>query len=101
MTVIHYHLCSSYPCHGSWPRDETPTTPHTPTCRPVSARPAAGTIARPSASAIRRWPNGGDVMARQTAPTAVTMKYDLFDLPTAQHKAGLAGLLLQILHMKG
>ena len=35
------------------------------------------------------------------APTAVTVKYDLFDLPTAQHKAGLAGLLLQIDHMNG
>jgi CRISPR-associated protein Cmx8 len=29
----------------------------------------------------------------------VTITYDLFDLPTAQHKAGLAGLLLQIQHM--
>lgn len=35
------------------------------------------------------------------APTAVTVKYDLFDLPTAQHKAGLAGLVLQIRHMEG
>jgi CRISPR-associated protein Cmx8 len=33
------------------------------------------------------------------APEAVTIRYDLFDLPTAQHKAGLAGLLLQIRHM--
>lgn len=32
-------------------------------------------------------------------PAAVTITYDLFDLPTAQHKAGLAGLLLQIRHM--
>ena len=32
-------------------------------------------------------------------PNAVTITYDLFDLPTAQHKAGLAGLLLQIRHM--
>jgi CRISPR-associated protein Cmx8 len=30
---------------------------------------------------------------------AVTVRYDLFDLPTAQHKAGLAGLVLQIRHM--
>ncbi len=29
-------------------------------------------------------------------PQSVTIAYDLFDLPTAQHKAGLAGLLLQI-----
>jgi CRISPR-associated protein Cmx8 len=37
----------------------------------------------------------------KTAPiTSVTLKYDLFDLPTAQHKAGLAGLLLQIKSMK-
>lgn len=35
------------------------------------------------------------------APTTVTVRYDLFDLPTAQHKAGLAGLLLQIDHMNG
>jgi CRISPR-associated protein Cmx8 len=34
-------------------------------------------------------------------PTAVTITYDLFDLPTAQHKAGLAGLLFQIRHMEG
>ncbi|MCI0361427.1 MAG: type I-MYXAN CRISPR-associated protein Cmx8 [Planctomycetaceae bacterium] len=31
---------------------------------------------------------------------SVTITYDLFDLPTAQHKAGLAGLLLQIDSMK-
>lgn len=29
-------------------------------------------------------------------PDAVTVRYDLHELPTAQHKAGLAGLLLQI-----
>lgn len=29
-------------------------------------------------------------------PDAVTIRYDLHELPTAQHKAGLAGLLLQI-----
>ncbi len=40
-------------------------------------------------------------MAKQTAPVTVTVKYDLFDLPTAQHKAGLAGLVLQIRHMEG
>jgi len=28
-------------------------------------------------------------------PSSITITYDLFDLPTAQHKAGLAGLLLQ------
>jgi CRISPR-associated protein Cmx8 len=32
--------------------------------------------------------------------TSVTITYDLFDLPTAQHKAGLAGLLLQIESMR-
>lgn len=32
--------------------------------------------------------------------TSVTIQYDLFDLPTAQHKAGLAGLLLAIQSMK-
>jgi CRISPR-associated protein Cmx8 len=37
---------------------------------------------------------------QKAAPiTSVTIKYDLFDLPTAQHKAGLAGLLLQIQDM--
>jgi CRISPR-associated protein Cmx8 len=33
-------------------------------------------------------------------PAKVTITYDLFDLPTAQHKAGLAGLLLQIQSMQ-
>ncbi len=33
-------------------------------------------------------------------PKCVTLAFDLFDLPTAQHKAGLAGLLLQIRSMK-
>lgn len=32
--------------------------------------------------------------------TEVVVKYDLFDLPTAQHKAGLAGLVLQIRYME-
>jgi CRISPR-associated protein Cmx8 len=31
---------------------------------------------------------------------SVTIHYDLFDLPTTQHKAGLAGLILQIRHME-
>src|SRR5262249_51718827 len=42
------------------------------------------------------------VMSKKASATAVdsiTVKYDLFDLPTAQHKAGLAGLVLQIRHM--
>lgn len=38
--------------------------------------------------------------AKAKGPVTVTITYDLFDLPTAQHKAGLAGLLLQIEHMK-
>ncbi len=33
---------------------------------------------------------------RPQEPKTVTITYDLFDLSTAQHKAGLAGLLLQI-----
>jgi CRISPR-associated protein Cmx8 len=41
---------------------------------------------------------------KQNAPAksveTVTIRYDLFDLPTAQHKAGLAGLILQIRHMQ-
>ena len=41
-------------------------------------------------------------MASQSSapPQAVSVTYDLHDLPTAQHKAGLAGLLLQIDSMK-
>jgi len=35
-----------------------------------------------------------------TEPQSITITYDVFDLPTAQHKAGLAGLLLQIDSMK-
>jgi CRISPR-associated protein Cmx8 len=39
---------------------------------------------------------------KEKSPTiaSVTIKYDLFDLPTAQHKAGLAGLVLQIQDME-
>jgi hypothetical protein len=33
------------------------------------------------------------------AVTSLTVRFDLFDLPTAQHKAGLAGMLLQIQSM--
>jgi CRISPR-associated protein Cmx8 len=38
-------------------------------------------------------------MARKKPPPvveSVTLRYDLHDLPTAQHRAGLAGLLLQV-----
>jgi CRISPR-associated protein Cmx8 len=35
-------------------------------------------------------------MAKKAAPEVVEIRYDLFDLPTAQHKAGLAGLILAI-----
>ena len=31
-----------------------------------------------------------------TQPESITIRYELYELPTAQHKAGLAGLLLQI-----
>ena len=42
------------------------------------------------------------LMARTRAEpiTSVTVPYDLYDLPTAQHKAGLAGLILQIRSME-
>src|SRR4051794_13163218 len=43
-------------------------------------------------------------MAKKTekpaAPTSIDVHYDLYDLPSAQHKAGLAGLLLQIENMR-
>jgi CRISPR-associated protein Cmx8 len=43
-------------------------------------------------------------MAKQAkkpiAPTSIDVRYDLLDLPSAQHKAGLAGLLLQIEDMR-
>lgn len=35
-------------------------------------------------------------MVKAKPPESVTITYDLFELPTAQHKAGLAGLLFQI-----
>jgi CRISPR-associated protein Cmx8 len=42
-------------------------------------------------------------MAKKTekpaAPTSIDVHYDLHDLPSAQHKAGLAGLILQIENM--
>lgn len=39
--------------------------------------------------------------AKPKAPEQVSVPYDLLNLPTAQHRAGLAGLLLQIRHMEG
>ena len=39
-------------------------------------------------------------MAKKPDPTEVTVTYDLFDLPTAFHKAGLAGLVLLIESLK-
>ena len=36
----------------------------------------------------------------KTGPQSLTLTYDLFDQPTAQHKAGLAGLILLIESMK-
>ena len=38
--------------------------------------------------------------AKPTAPTSIDVRYDLRNLPSAQHKAGLAGLLLQIESMR-
>src|SRR3954468_24518206 len=38
--------------------------------------------------------------AKPAPPTSIDVRYDLHDLPTAQHKAGLAGLLLQIEDMR-
>ena len=35
-------------------------------------------------------------MAKKADPERITVEYDLHDLPTAQHRAGLAGLILQI-----
>ncbi len=40
------------------------------------------------------------IKSRAGKPAQITITYDLFDLPTAQHKAGLAGLLLQIESMQ-
>src|SRR4051794_10594381 len=38
--------------------------------------------------------------AKTAAPTSIDVRYKLHDLPSAQHKAGLAGLLLQIENMR-
>ena len=35
-------------------------------------------------------------MSKQAQVEAVTLTFDLHELPTAQHRAGLAGLILQI-----
>jgi CRISPR-associated protein Cmx8 len=35
-------------------------------------------------------------MSKKSAPERITLTFDLHDLPTAQHRAGLAGLILQI-----
>jgi CRISPR-associated protein Cmx8 len=42
----------------------------------------------------------GKAKAKAVTAVEVVVKYDLLDLPTAQHKAGLAGLLLQVRHME-
>lgn len=40
-------------------------------------------------------------MSKKTSPTeTLVLDYDLFELPTAQHKAGLAGLLIMIRSMQ-
>lgn len=39
-------------------------------------------------------------MAKKAAPEMVEVRYDLFELPTAQHKAGLAGMILAIRSMQ-
>ena len=39
-------------------------------------------------------------MAKKTTPAVDEIRYDLFNLPTAQHKAGLAGLILAIRSLK-
>src|SRR5260370_42702967 len=39
-------------------------------------------------------------MAKKATLEPVEIRYDLFDLPTAQHKAGLAGLILAIRSLK-
>lgn len=45
--------------------------------------------------------NGGVLLTETKTPVdAVEITYNLFDLPTAQHKAGLAGLLLMIESMQ-
>ena len=35
-------------------------------------------------------------MSKKAAPDSITLTYNLHELPTAQHRAGLAGLILQI-----
>jgi hypothetical protein len=35
-------------------------------------------------------------MSKKPAPDRISLEFDLHDLPTAQHRAGLAGLILQI-----
>jgi CRISPR-associated protein Cmx8 len=39
-------------------------------------------------------------MSKKSGPERITLTFDLHDLPTAQHRAGLGGLLLQIDSMK-
>jgi len=39
-------------------------------------------------------------MSKKPAPERITLTFDLLDLPTAQHRAGLAGLILQIDSMR-
>lgn len=60
----------------------------------------ASTTASSSDRPAKRAKVTSSVRAKSAEPESVTITYDLFDLPTAQHKAGLAGLLLQIDSMR-
>src|SRR3954452_22196571 len=53
------------------------------------------TIGSVSKSGSDPHPRSGH-MAKKPPPERITLTFDLHDLPTAQHRAGLAGLILQI-----
>src|SRR2546429_6102027 len=67
-------------------------------------KPVSGTLhfvegATVAKSRKPKTPKAADA-GKPAAPSEVVVEYDLFDLPTAFHKAGLAGLILLIESLK-
>ena len=95
-----------FPCRISWLDAGIAPTHTTVSCRVTSALPRIGTTTRRLDSATFLDRMEGWLMAKKAAvkksekDMPVTITYDLFDLPTAQHKAGLAGPSLQIESMR-
>src|SRR5437588_12114828 len=78
-------------------------------CRPTCLPPTTGTTIRRPASGTHHFVKGATVAKTRIAKATkvansdeslVKVSYDLFDLPSAFHKAGLVGLILLIESLK-